>query len=160
MRIEIEEVLTIEIEELANAWKDIIVVQDVGIPGSQGEPGDLSTTTFVPPITYDIPTKTLEIEPGSEIGQVLEWNGTAWAPSAPLRVKHHIVTAAEEAAKQIVLDHPVTKPDEFLFDIADGGGSQFPSADFQLVASDIVSWDGLSLDGVLAEGDRVRFVYH
>lgn len=151
--------MRIEIEDVVRSFRDVVVVQEVGLPGPQGDPGDLSTTTFAPPLEYDAPTYTLKVSPGTESGQTLEWTGTAWEIAAPLRVVHRTVTAAEEAAKEIVLLSPVTKPSEFLFDIADGGGSQFPGADFVLVGSDVVSWIGTSLDGVLGEGDRVRFVY-
>jgi hypothetical protein len=151
--------MRIEIEDVVRSFRDVIVVQEAGIPGPQGDPGDLSTTIIVPPLEYNVPTHTLRIAPGTEVGESYEWTGTEWEIVAPRRVVHRIVTAAEEAAKEIVLASPVTKPAEFLFDIADGGGSQFPEADFVLIGSDKVSWEGYALDGVLGEGDRVRFVY-
>lgn len=151
--------MRIEIVDLTRGGRDIVVVQEVGIPGPQGTPGDLSTTVILPPLEYDAPSFTLRIAPGTQIGQVIEWDGSAWVASPPQRVEHRTITAAEEAAKALTLSHPCTKPDQFLFDVWRGGGTQFPDADFELVAADVLSWDGLSLDGLLAEGDKVRLVY-
>lgn len=151
--------MRIEIEDVVRSFRDIVVVQEAGIPGPQGDPGDLSSTIIVPPLEYDVPTKTLRIAAGSEIGQTYEWTGTEWEIAPPRRFIQRAVTASEESAKEIILPSPVTKPDEFLFDIADGGGPQFKDADFVLLGSDRISWDGYALDGVLAEGDRVRIVY-
>lgn len=153
--------MRIEIEDLTGCPAEIIVVQEVGIPGPQGAPGDLSATTFVPPITYNAGSYTLQLEAGSVIGQILKWNGTSWIASnpPPRRVEYRTITAAEEASKSLSLAHPVTEPSEFLFDLKNGGGSQFPDADFRLEGNSVVAWDGLTLDGLLAEGDQVRLIY-
>lgn len=150
--------MRIEIVDLTRGGRDIVVVQEVGIPGPQGTPGDLSTTNLIPPLEYDAPTYTLRIAPGSLAGQTIEWNGSEWIASAPKRVEYRTITAAEESAKALTLAHPCTKPSEILFDVWRGGGTQFPDADFELVA-DVLSWEGRSLDGVLGEGDKVRLVY-
>lgn len=163
MKIEIRDLTSIghlEVEDLSVCPAEIVVVQDIGIPGSKGDPGDLSSTTIVPPLSYDAGTYTLQLAAGSAVGQILKWNGSNWIASnpPPRRVEYRTITAGEEAAKALTLAHSVTEPSEFLFDIKNGGGSQFPDVDFRLEENS-VAWGGLSLDGVLAEGDQVRLIY-
>lgn len=163
MKIEIRDLTSLghlEVEDLSYCPAELVVVQDIGIPGSKGEPGDLSTTTITPPLSYNPGTQTLQLEAGSIVGQILKWNGSNWIASnpPPRRVEYRTITAGEEAAKSLTLEHSVTEPTEFLFDIRNGGGTQFPDADFRLEGNS-VAWDGLSLDGLLAEGDMVRLVY-
>jgi len=150
--------MRIEIQDLTGCGADLIVIQEAGIPGPQGLTGSLELTTIVPPLTYDPPTYTLKIQEGTVVGQTLRWNGTEWVPGPAKRLEYRTITAGEEAAKELALAHDCTEPDYFLFDIADGGGSQFPEADFVIVGNTL-RWEGKTLDGVLGEGDRVRFVY-
>lgn len=163
MRIEIRDLTSLgnlEVEDLSVCPAEIVVVQDLGVPGPKGDPGDLSSTNVVPPLSYNSGTYTLQLEAGTAIGQILKWNGSSWIASnpPPRRVEYRTITLDEEAAKSLTLAHSVTEPSEFLFDIKNGGGSQFPDVDFRLEAS-VVKWDGMLLDGVLEAGDQVRLIY-
>lgn len=46
-----------------------------------------------------------------------------------------------------------------IVDVADGGGAQFIGTDFTVTNGTDLSWDGLSLDGLLKAGDRIRIIY-
>jgi hypothetical protein len=73
------------------------------------------------------------------------------------KVEHRTLTAAEVAAKQLQLDETPVSPSEILVDIQ-GGSSAFYGDDF-IVSGDLVQWNGLGLDGLLAAGDKLRIGY-
>jgi hypothetical protein len=138
-----------------------LIIQEAGLPGPQGDPGDLSTTNFTPPLEYDIPSHTLAITPPPSENSVYRWDGTAWVPAVipTRRVEHRTVTGAEASAKALTLSYSVTDASKIVFDIAQGGGPQFLDTDFELVGETVISWEGFALDGILEEGDRLRIVY-
>ena len=68
---------------------------------------------------------------------------------------YHAVTAPELAAKQFTL--PLGAFSFFIADIVDGAVLQ-DTVDFAVIGNQF-NWNGLGLDGVIAEGDVVRFVY-
>lgn len=161
MRIEVQDVSNvIEIEDLVSAKREILVIQEAGIPGPQGTPGDFTTTTIEPPLEYSLAETAFRITHGTVPGQVIQWNGTEWVATspAPQRVEYRTVTALEQTSKEIILAHSLTAPAEILFDIAQGGGPQFPDTDF-FIDGNSIKWEGMTLDGVLEEGDRIRIVY-
>lgn len=136
----------------------LIVILEQGIPGPQGDAGNLSLTNIIAPLEYDGATYTLKVRPGSEIGETLEWNGSAWVIAPPRRVESRTVTEAEEIAKEIALSFPVTRENELTFEIYGSNGPQFKDADYT-IESGAIAWGGKSLDGVLAAGDLVRVSY-
>jgi hypothetical protein len=73
------------------------------------------------------------------------------------QVEYHTVTALELAAKQFNLGSAPITPANVQADVVDGAVLGF-STDFSVVGS-VFSWNGLGLDGVIAEGDVVRLVY-
>jgi len=152
--------MRIEIEDITRATKEILLIQEAGLPGPQGDPGDWTATTVEPPLEYSLPETTFRITHGTSPGQVIKWDGTAWVASnpPPRRVEYRTVTALEETSKEIILAHSLTEPLEILFDIAQGGGPQFPDTDF-FIDGNSIKWEGMTLDGVLEEGDRIRIVY-
>lgn len=72
-----------------------------------------------------------------------------------IKVVYHELTGAEEIAKQLTLPG---YPKSLQIDVVDGGGAQVLGRDFTYSGT-LVSWDGLALDGVLAEGDILRITY-
>lgn len=73
-------------------------------------------------------------------------------------VEYFTVSAAQALAKEIELSGTPSNPNKTLMDIANGGGPQIYALDFS-VSSNIVSWDGTRLDGILGEGDEVRIIW-
>ena len=75
-----------------------------------------------------------------------------------MRVEYRVITSNEETSKQMQLGFEIQDPDSFMLDIRGSSGAQFLDIDFALDGN-IVTWDGLALDGLVTEGDRVRLVY-
>ena len=72
-----------------------------------------------------------------------------------IKVVYHTVTSGEESAKSLTLPG---YPKSLQLDVVDGGGAQVPGRDFTYSGTTL-SWDGLALDGVIAEGDILRITY-
>jgi len=70
-------------------------------------------------------------------------------------VEYHTVTAGELAAKQFNL---LAAPTSVDFSDMVGGGPLHEGVDYSL-AGVVYDWNGLGLDGVIAEGDIVRIAY-
>jgi hypothetical protein len=75
------------------------------------------------------------------------------------KTEYRTLTAGEIAAKELTLSQTPASPGEVMLDVI-GGGPMFYGDDF-IVTTSTLSWNGLSLDGVLSVGDRLRvgFVY-
>jgi hypothetical protein len=75
----------------------------------------------------------------------------------PWAVEDCVLSAAEIAAKQIILASAPSDTNSLTFKIT-GGIEQYEGIDFELNDA-TVSWQGYALDGVLAEGDQIRIKY-
>jgi hypothetical protein len=75
----------------------------------------------------------------------------------PWAVEDCVLSAAEIAAKQIILASPPSDTNSLTFKII-GGIEQYEGIDFSITGATI-SWSGQVLDGVLSEGDQIRIRY-
>lgn len=82
-------------------------------------------------------------------------------PTGEENLIYHFVTAGEIAAKKIVLSPPPIDPNLVLVDLIDGVpiSPAGPSPAYEIVGAEF-RWDGKGLDGVLSEGDELRFYYY
>lgn len=71
--------------------------------------------------------------------------------------EYYTLTSSEITAKEIVLPREVDNGSGVVF-IPAGGIAQIPGTDF-VVSGSTISWDGLGLDGSLAENDKVLISY-
>lgn len=86
--------------------------------------------------------------------------GTVTPPpvvSGVWKTEYRTVTGGEASAKQLTLAHTPAAPSEVMVDIIGGGAQEF-ATDFT-VASNILDWNSLGLDGVLTTGDKLRVAY-
>ncbi len=67
------------------------------------------------------------------------------------------LTAPQIAAKQVVLSSDAV--DESVHIQIEGGGDQIKTLSWTFIAPNIVSWNGLSLDGVLIVGNNLAVTY-
>lgn len=67
------------------------------------------------------------------------------------------LSGAEVTAKQLTLTQTPDTASEVSVDLI-GGSAQFYATDYT-VSSNILSWNGLGLDGVVATGDKLRIMY-
>lgn len=72
-------------------------------------------------------------------------------------VEVRILTAGEATAKQLTLLSIPPAVDKVTLDLV-GGTSQQYGLDFT-ISGDVLSWDGLALETVLTEGDKLRIIY-
>lgn len=79
------------------------------------------------------------------------------APSGTEQLEYRVITGPEAAAKQLTLAATPSSPTKVMVD-AIGGGAQRLSVDFN-IASNVLTWNGYALDGVLASGDCLRIHY-
>jgi len=87
---------------------------------------------------------------------------TAGLPAIPTvtgtyRCEHYVLQAADITAKQISLALVPSSPNEVSVDLQ-GGGLAWPGDDFT-VSSNVLSWNGLGLDGLVIAGDKMRITY-
>jgi len=73
------------------------------------------------------------------------------------QVEQLTISAAQAAAKQIILANTPTQPTRTLL-FVDGAAATFYGLDFT-VSGATLSWNGTRLDQLLAENDLVRIVY-
>lgn len=78
-------------------------------------------------------------------------------PAGSLRTEFRTLTSGEATAKQLTLAFTPVNPGYVLVDVI-GGTSQEYNVDYT-IASNILSWNGYALDGVLSAGDRLRIHY-
>lgn len=71
------------------------------------------------------------------------------------QVRYFTVTAAQGAAKAIVLPVAPTSADQVQVDVLDGGGALYLHLDFS-VSGSTVSWDGGRFSHLITEGDTLR----
>lgn len=83
--------------------------------------------------------------------------GGGAAASDAWKVEHHTITAGEAVAKSFTMGSVPLAPTEVVVDVIHGGAQAY-GIDF-LITVDEFSWDGLGLDGSLAEGDIIRLQY-
>ncbi len=74
-----------------------------------------------------------------------------------VKIEYRTLTSGEVLAKQIVLSNTPSLATEVALDLV-SGSAQFYGTDFT-VSGVILSWNGLSLDGLLAAGDQLRVFY-
>jgi hypothetical protein len=72
-------------------------------------------------------------------------------------VEVRILTAGEATAKEITLGGIPPVVEKVTLDLV-GGTSQQYGLDFT-VSGQVLSWDGLALETVLTEGDKLRIIY-
>lgn len=106
-------------------------------------------------------TITFNTAPASG-SSVYAWYLTAGAPvamftGATYYVEYVTLTAPQAAAKQVTLTYPPVTASQVQLDVI-GNGPQYFSVDFT-VSGSVLSWNGLTLDGLLAAGDQLRIVY-
>lgn len=73
-------------------------------------------------------------------------------------VDYVTISAAQATAKEVVLSGTPTHPSRTLLDITNGGGAQIYSLDFS-VSTNVLTWAGTRLDGILGEGDEIRIIW-
>jgi hypothetical protein len=71
--------------------------------------------------------------------------------------KKFTISAADISAKQITLVPTPNDPDEVTLEFLTGGGQE-NGVDFE-VTSNVISWDGLGLDGFIELGDNLVIQY-
>lgn len=72
-------------------------------------------------------------------------------------VEHRTISSAEETAKALTLVNTPTGTDAIMIGVV-GGTAQEYGVDYTLSTA-TVSWNGLGLDGVLAENDVLVIAY-
>jgi len=112
--------------------------------------------------SFTSPTITLDFAPAA--GQDVYVNYlTDGNPATPIisagtnNVTYRELSAAEETAKEIILSAAPATPSHVLVDIVGGSTVAF-GTDFT-ISGNVLSWDGLTLDGLLAEGDILRIQF-
>ena len=81
---------------------------------------------------------------------------TAPAGSIP-KVQNITVSAAQIAAKQVLLSYAPFDPTATSLDLITEGPQSY-GADFTITGN-VLSWNGLALDGVIITGDKLRILY-
>jgi len=114
------------------------VLVGTGIQGPKGEQGPIG------PIG--------PVGPAGPQGPV----GPAGPPTA-IAVEYRTLTAEEIDAKKIIIAGNIVSNSDILFDIY-GGSITWQHIDYTHSGNEI-SWENLSLDGLLSVGDQVRIVY-
>lgn len=77
--------------------------------------------------------------------------------SSTFKVEYRTISAGEATAKQITLVNTPVTAGEVCLDVI-GVGPQFYGDDFT-VSGTTLTWNGLGLDGILANGDKIRVTY-
>lgn len=71
---------------------------------------------------------------------------------------NHTITGGEDTAKQFTLIPAPLVPAEVSVSVLGGGNDFQDGVDYSMTGA-VLSWSGLTLDGVLAAGDIVRLMY-
>lgn len=134
----------------SNASSVVVFIDYVAVPLNTGFVMSGSTIVFQPGW---IP------QPGQFVYCYYSYAGGANAPAVTgiYRVEYRTITALEAAAKAITLAYTPLTPTYVLLDLI-GGGPTFYGDDFT-VSSATLSWNGLSLDGLISTGDKLRITY-
>ena len=112
--------------------------------------------------TITLPTVSFLVAPvvGSIVYASYLSNGT---PASPIisagtnNVIYHTVSGAEATAKQFTLPSTPSEPTRALVDVVDGSTQEY-GLDFSITGA-VFSWNGLGLDGLIADGDTLRVQY-
>jgi hypothetical protein len=72
-------------------------------------------------------------------------------------VEYFQLDASEMLAKAVTLSNTPAIPQYVMLDVI-GGGPQVYAEDFSVTGASL-SWNGLALDGILSEGDKLRVSY-
>lgn len=79
-------------------------------------------------------------------------------PSASAyQVEQHVIDADILAQKGVVLEKTPYRPSRTLLFI-DGAGATFLGVDFNVIGN-VISWNGMRLDGLLELNDRIQIIY-
>jgi len=73
-------------------------------------------------------------------------------------VGEHSITASDVTSKSFILTQPLADTDMIALTIY-GGITQTFGTDYTCTSSTVVSWNGLGLEGTIAEGDQVQVQY-
>lgn len=87
---------------------------------------------------------------------------TNWSITTPISLEeryteYHTLTATDISNKYVQLDRTPYAPSEVAMNIVKGSTQQY-GVDYY-VEGDLLKWDGMTLDGLLAENDEIRVVF-
>lgn len=83
---------------------------------------------------------------------------SATVVSGTPRVEYVTISAAQASSESVTLGNTPTSANIVMLDVLGGAGAQEFGTDYS-VSSNVLYWNGLALDGVLAEGDKLRIQY-
>lgn len=87
-----------------------------------------------------------------------DWTLFAPAGADTAVVEYRTLSSDESLSKSLILFETPTDSELVQLDIISGGPQNY-GTDYE-VAGDLLSWDGLNLDGILSAGDRLRISYY
>lgn len=155
---------SIDLGSNADRWANIHVINardSGGVPQIDFTDRELVNSVGNPALVWSGATPSLANNQLADVADPINPQDAAtknYVDGLSRNVEVRTITSGEEAAKQLVLaDAPITHNFTVL-EIA-GAPSQFYGDDFT-VGSNILSWSGLGLDGILAAGDRVTIIYN
>lgn len=122
-------------------------------PGFISRPSGLNHLAFhAAPTIHNIPDYVVQYARDKEMFEKIDpsLNGQWVTPV-------HTITSEEATAKQFTMTPAPKDPSEVDVEVEDAP-PQLPGFDFVITGSTF-GWAGLGLDGLLEEGDRVRFEY-
>ena len=125
-----------------------IVVQESGIPGPAGS---LEQLTVLAPLEYDPITKALRLKRPSAPNMTWAWSGESWVEKRVqniIYVEHRILTIVEQSAGEFELSNKISVPGKLVFDVAQGGGPQFPNQDFEIIGEKLIRFKGFELQDI------------
>ena len=68
------------------------------------------------------------------------------------------ISGVQASSKQFTTSNNITSTSSIIF-LPQGGTAQFYGDDYTVVGSNVISWNGLGLDGILASGDKIFISY-
>ena len=78
--------------------------------------------------------------------------------SGTIRVEYRTVSSGEAASQILTLAYTPADPSLVMVDIVGGSGAQYYNVDYTVVSNQF-RWAGYALDGILSQGDQLRFYY-
>jgi hypothetical protein len=113
---------------------------------------------------YSVSGSQITFNTAPAVAQVVyaKWftDGTPSSPpisSGSFEAEYREVNATEFANKELTLNNVPADPTKVIVDIIDGSTQEF-GVDFTVLVNN-VSWNGLGMDGDVAIGTKIRFVY-
>jgi hypothetical protein len=103
--------------------------------------------------------KTHELVVSPRRVEVIVGNDPSTSTPKPINVSLHVefVTLSAQNILDKKVAHTLPRVGALLFDVV-AAPTQYEGADY-VVVGNFVDWNSLGLDGILAEGDVVRFAY-